>query len=199
MKVIILLCLAFPLMAETIDAMGQKWTVPIAADWAAKGRELHLTVPRPQEQPRRPKQFALADTADWQTVTLSVEAKSAEGNLILIFAYRDETHFNYAHLSVDEATKQPVHNGIFHVYGGERVRISSQIGDAALPGKDKWVKVQLTHDATTGIVGVTVDGKANRSFEAVDLSLGPGKIGLGSFFNTAQFRNLQIKGTPAPK
>jgi len=182
---------------ETIEAFGQKWAVPIAADWAVEEGILHLKVPRPQEHPRRPKQFALAETPDWQTVTLSVEAKSPEGNLILVYAYRDESHFNYAHLSTDEATKQPVHNGIFHVYGGDRVRISTEKGPAALPAKDEWVKIQLTHDASTGIVGVTINGKAWRAFEAVDLSLGAGKVGIGSFFNTADFRNLTLTGNPA--
>jgi hypothetical protein len=57
--------------------------------------------------------------------------------------------------------------------------------------------VQLTHDASTGIVGVSINGKTPRAFEAVDLSLGAGRVGLGSFFNTAQFRNVKITGTPA--
>jgi hypothetical protein len=197
----LLLCLAIPVLGETIEAFGQKWTVPTAADWAVEDVSgspmLHLKVARPQEQPRRPKQFALAETPNWQTVTVSLEAKAPEGHLIVVYAYRDESHFNYAHLSIDEATKQPVHNGIFHVYGGDRVRISTERGPAALPAKDEWVKVQLTHDASTGIVGVTVNGKSSRVFEAVDLSLGVGRVGLGSFFNTALFRNVKITGTPA--
>jgi 3-keto-disaccharide hydrolase len=183
--------------AETIEAFGQKWSVPIASDWVMENGVLHLNVGRPQEHPRRPKQFALAETPDWQNVTISLEAKSPEGNLILVYAYRDESHFDYAHLSVDEATKQPVHNGIFHVYGGDRVRISTEKGPAALPAKDQWVNIQLTHDASTGIVGVKINGKSWRAFEAVDLSLGAGKIGIGSFFNTAYFRNVKITGTPA--
>lgn len=201
MNAVLLFCLAVPLLAqgtsETIQAFGHTWTVPVAADWTVKQSILHLVTPKPQEKPRRPKQFALLEAPPWQTVTLSAEAKSAEGNLILVYAYRDESHFNYAHLSVDEATKQPVHNGIFHVYGGDRVRISTERGPAALPGKNKWVKVQLTHDASTGIVGVTIDDKATRTFEAVDLSLGAGRVGLGSFFNTAEFRNVKITGAPA--
>ena len=44
-------------------------------------------------------------------------------------------------------------------------------GPGAIPAKDEWVKIQLTHDASTGIVGVTINGKAWRAFEAVDLSL----------------------------
>lgn len=187
--------------AEAIEAFGHQWTVPVAADWNVQTKDsvpvLHLSVPRPQQQPRRPKQFALAETPNWKTVTVSLEAKAPEGHFIVVYAYRDESHFNYAHLSIDTGVKQSVHNGIFHVYGGDRVRISSEAGPAALPMKDTWVKVQLTHDAKTGIVGVTVDGKPLPAFEAVDLSLGPGRIGLGSFFNTAQFRNVKITGTPA--
>jgi hypothetical protein len=186
--------------AETIRAFGHTWTVPIASDWKIEDGQvpvLHLAVPRPQTQPRRPKQFALAETPPWQNVTVSLEAKAPEGHFIIVYAYRDESHFNYAHLSIDQATKQPVHNGMFHVYGGDRVRISTENGPAALASKDEWYKVQLTHDAKTGIAGVTINGKALAVFEAVDLSLGPGRIGLGSFFNTALFRNVKITGTPA--
>jgi hypothetical protein len=206
MKLELLLCLAMTLaaqtlMAQSIEAFGYRWKVPIAADWAAEEVSgvptLHLKVSRPQQQPRRPKQFALLEAPAWQTVTVSLEAKSPDGHFIIVYAYRDESHFNYAHLSIDEATKQPVHNGMFHVYGGDRVRISSERGPAAIPAKDTWVKVEFNHDATTGIAGVTIDGKALRAFEAVDLSLGPGQIGIGSFFNTASFRNVKIKGTPA--
>jgi hypothetical protein len=197
----LLLCLALPALSETIEAFGHKWTVPMAADWstekAGSTEILHLKVARPQQQPRRPKQFALAETPNWQNVTVSFEARSPEGHFIVVYAHRDESHFNYAHLSIDEAPKQPVHNGIFHVYGGDRVRISSEKGPAAVPAKDEWVKVELSHDSVTGIVGVTINGKALRAFEAVDLSLGAGRIGLGSFFNTAQFRNVSIKGKPA--
>ena len=201
MRVAVLFCLVASAYGQTIEAFGHKWSVPVAADWelADTGGSpvLSLKVPRPQEQPRRPKQFALAETPKWQTVTLSFEAKSSDGHIIVVYAYRDESHFNYAHLSVDEAPKQPNHNGIFHVYGGDRVRISPEIGPAAFRAKDQWVQVQLTHDAATGIVGVSIDGKTSRAFEAVDLSLAAGRIGLGSFFNTAQFRNVKIAGTPA--
>jgi len=186
---------------EKIEALGYKWTVPVAADWAveeeAGSKVLHLAVPRDQKQPRRPKQFAIAETPDWQRVTVSVEVKAVEGHCLIVFAYRDDAHFNYAHLSVDQGSKQPVHNGIFHVYGGDRVRISNERGPAALASKDEWHKVQLTHDASAGIVAVTVDGKPVPALDAVDLSLGAGRVGLGSFTNTAYFRNLKITGTPA--
>ena len=56
---------------ETIRAFGHTWTVPIASDWKIEEGQvpvLHLAVPRPQTQPRRPKQFALAETPPGKTL-----------------------------------------------------------------------------------------------------------------------------------
>jgi len=47
-----------------------------------------------------------------------------------------------AHLSDDTGSTTDVHNGIFHVYGGDRVRISSTEGPATLT-EEKWYKVRL--------------------------------------------------------
>jgi hypothetical protein len=189
--------------ADTIEAFGFKWIVPVAADWKVEQEEgksvLHLQVARPQEKPRRPKQFALADTAPWQQVVLECEMKRSGGSMILVYAYKDDSHFNYAHLSVDEGTKQPVHNGIFHVYGGDRVRISREAGPAAMPSENEWYKVQLKYDASTGVVNVAVNGHEMPSLKGVDLSLGAGKVGVGSFFEKGSFRSLKITGTPAGK
>jgi hypothetical protein len=196
------LLLVFALVAsagDTIDAFGHKWSVPKASDWKVEQEDgkpvLHLLTERPQEKPRRPLQFALADTASWQRVVLECEMKRVGGSMILVYAYRDESHFNYAHLSVDEGTKQPVHNGIFHVYGGDRVRISREPGPAAMPVENQWYKVQLKYDASSGTVTVAVNGQELPSLKAVDLSLGAGKVGLGSFFNKGSFRNVKVTGT----
>jgi len=200
MKAALLLVFAVAASAgDLIEAFGHKWTVPNASDWKVEQEDgkpvLHLLMERPQEKPRRPLQFALADTPPWKRVVLECEMKRVGGSMILVYAYRDESHFNYAHLSVDEGTKQPVHNGIFHVYGGDRVRISPEAGPAAMPVENQWYKVQLKYDAASGTVTVAVDGKELPSLKAVDLSLGAGKVGLGSFFNKGSFRNVKITGT----
>jgi hypothetical protein len=113
-------------------------------------------------------------------------------SLLIVFAYNDAAHFDYAHLSVDAAQAQPVHNGIFHVYGGERVRISSERGPAAFAASGRWYHVRLSWDSSNGRVNVAVDGRTVPALEAVDLSLGPGTIGLGSFDETAAFKNVRI-------
>jgi hypothetical protein len=190
--------------AARFQAFGLNWRVPVPDDWKLETADgfptLQLLVPRPSTQPRRPTQYALADTPDYEKLTLEFEAKqepAAQRNrhtsLMIVYAWRDENHFNYAHISVDAAKAQPVHNGVFHVYGGDRVRISAEEGPAALLHED-WHEVRLVYDAATHRVDVWVDGKTSPSLQAVDLSLGPGKFGIGSFFDVGSFRNLKVSG-----
>lgn len=186
--------------AGTLEVFGRTWSVPVTADWKVAIEDgvpvLRLVEHRgPVPGPRRPIQFALADLSEYGRVTFEADVKPLGGSLLIVFGYRDEGHFDYAHLSVDTGAKQPVHNGIFHVYGGERVRISSERGPAAFTATGRWHHVKLTHDATMGSVDVIVDGQALPALHAVDLSLGPGKIGPGSFDETGEFKNVTINTT----
>jgi hypothetical protein len=189
--------------AGTLDAFGLTWKLPVAADWKVQDGVLELLVPRPSTQPRRPSQYALADTADYLKATVEVEVqaepkakRNRRNSLILVYAWRDAEHFNYVHLSVDTAKQAAVHNGLFHVYGGDRVRISSEDGPATLQD-GVWHKVKLVYDGVTGRADVWVDGKTSPAMRAVDMSLGAGKFGLGSFFDTGTFRNFRVTGTKA--
>jgi hypothetical protein len=148
--------------ADTLRVFGREWQVPVSADWKLdreNGTEvLRLVQSRgPLPGPRRPIQFTLADT-DYERVSVEADVKPLARSLLIVFAYRDPAHFDYAHLSIDTGTKQPVHNGIFHVYGGERVRISTESGPAAFAATGRWYHVILIHDAKEGTVKVTVDG-----------------------------------------
>jgi hypothetical protein len=185
---------------NTRRIFGLEWTVPNPSDWSVDQENgmpvLHLVTPRgPVPGPRRPIQFALADTHDFFRVAMDADVKPLKKSLILVFAYRDAAHFDYAHLSTDTGLKQPVHNGIFHVYGGERVRISSPQGPPAFPATNHWYHVQLVYEGGSGRVDVSVDGRRVPALQAVDRSLSAGKIGLGSFDETADFRNVKFTGT----
>jgi hypothetical protein len=190
------------LRTESFEAFGHRWLVPAAADWKLNGPVLELLTPRPSTQPRRPTQYALADTPDFVRGVIELEMKKEPASLrnrrtslMIAYAWRGDNHFNYAHLSVDTAIEQPVHNGIFHVYGGDRVRISPLDGPATLPDEE-WHKVKLVYDSTKGLAEVYVDGKTSPALRAIDLSLGPGKFGIGSFFDLGAFRNVRIAGEP---
>ena len=192
----------------TIEAFGYRWQVPNFPDWKVErvdGEEvLKLLVARPSTQPRRPIQFALAETPPFVRVTVEAEVKKEpfearrrRTSLIIVYAYQDEAHFNYAHLSVDRGTEVEVHNGIFHVFGGDRVRISPLEGPPALT-HEGWHRVRLEFDGRAGTVQVYVEGKPLASLRGCDLSLRQGRVGLGSFFDMGEFRRVRIRGEPAP-
>lgn len=170
------------------------WTVPLASEWKIEqDGSLRMVTSRgpDKDKPRRPQQFALSDR-EYGSFQLDADMKVLQRSLIIVYAYKDEAHFNYAHLSTDTGAKQPVHNGIFHVFGGERVRISSVEGAPSFAAVDLWNHVALHYDAKAGTLTVLVNGKANPSQTAVDLSLGPGKVGIGSFDETAIFKDVKI-------
>jgi hypothetical protein len=183
--------------ADTLTVFGRHWTVPVASDWKISKQDgtevLSLAQNRgPLPGPRRPIQFALADEAPSERVTVEADVKPLGRSLLIVFAYHDAAHFDYAHLSTDTGATQPVHNGIFHVYGGERVRISSERGPSAFAEPGRWYHVKLAYDGASGRVRVTVDGQPVPALEAVDVSLGAGRVGIGSFDETAEFRNVRI-------
>ena len=171
-----------------------------AAEWkneaAVGGEVLHLNVPRPQEaNPRAPVQYALLEheAAGCFTLDMEVKGSAASTSLIIVYAWQDPLHFNYVHLSTDTARQQPVHNGVFHVYGGDRVRISNDKGPRSLSDAFKWAPVRIVYDASKGLVETWIDGQKNPSLRAADFSLGAGRVGLGSFFGTGSFRKFELR------
>jgi hypothetical protein len=194
---------ALPMPAEHIRCFGKSWLVHSASEWdcdATGGSDvLNLLTARPQEaNPRAPIQYALLESPAPPCFTLDLEVRSefASASLIVVYAWKDPLHFNYVHLSTDTARKQPVHNGVFHVYGGDRVRISSDEGPAALAPATTWTKVRLAYDSSTHLVETWIDGQLNASLRGVDFSLGAGSVGLGSFFNTGSFQGFNLKSAP---
>jgi len=187
---------------DIIDAFGYKWTVPNASDWKVE-RDADITVLRlltprgPLPGPRRPMQFALAETPTFQHVVVDLDVKPVGRSVMLVYAYRDNAHFDYAHLSVDRAIIEPHHNGIFHVYGGERVRISTEEGRSAFVASKQWYHVRLTYSGDAGTIQVTVNEQSVPALHAVDLSLRAGRVGVGSFDEAGEFKNIKIQGTPA--
>jgi hypothetical protein len=196
--IVALVCFASLLAAaESLSVFGQKWTITTpASDWSVGDNLLQLKTssePIPG-QPRRPTHYALLDSKPYSKVTVEGEFKRNGRSLIIVYAYQNESHFNYAHISSDNAVKQNVHNGMFHVFGGERVRMSSLEGPASFTTQD-WTPVKLVWDGATGQAYVEVNGKRNPSLTATDMSLKWGQVGLGSFDETGDFRNIKVTGT----
>ncbi|WP_219463701.1 hypothetical protein [Nonomuraea rhizosphaerae] len=186
---------------------ARDWTPVTPAKWRFPGDEVILAeegVARPG--PRRPFEYAVltkgpefGDVQIDAEVRLDTPTSVSNRDVIIVFGYRSDTRFYYAHLSQDN-TIYP-HNGIFVVNDADRLRIddqwNGQVGAPPAITDDQWHKVRVRHCAGTGRIEVFVDGSATPLITATDRTFGSGRVGFGSFDNIGRERGLTVTGTPA--
>ncbi|MFB4319518.1 PQQ-dependent sugar dehydrogenase [Actinomadura sp. 21ATH] len=160
--------------------------------------------------PRRPFEYAvlrkgpeLGSSRIRAEVRLDTPVEVTNRDVIIVFGYKSDTEYYYAHLSTDN-TIYP-HNGIFAVNNADRLRIDGQWnGNREMPAgappavtDAKWHDVEVRHCADTGEIGVYVDGSAKPLMTAVDRTFTSGRVGFGSFDNIGRLRDLTVTGTRA--
>ncbi len=177
------------------------WVLPTPADWeiAAEGRNHFLRLLKPGEigNPRRPLQYAILKDTCAGDFTLQVRTRRTgkSKSVLVTFGYQDTLHFYYAHLSSDSGD-HAVHNGLFKVDGGERFRIAGHGSKPVLPDQN-WHQVRIARDVSTGKIQVFADNDPDPRFEHTDASFRYGRIGLGSFNETADFDDLRLQVQPS--
>jgi hypothetical protein len=108
-------------------------------------------------------------------------------DVCIFFGYQDDTRFYYAHIC--SSSDDRAHNVIMRVDGDERTRINIE----SLPEpllKDGWQTVSVQH-MESGEIKVWVDGQLNMT--AQDTTYPSGRVGLGSFDDTAMFDDFSIE------
>jgi hypothetical protein len=123
----------------------------------------------------------------------TAESKVPRRDLDLVFAYQGSNRFYYAHLS---AVTDNVHNGIFVVDNSDRRRIDDGKAMPRLTDQN-WHHVRLIWNGSTGRVSVYLDSLPEPVLSATDHSITSGRVGVGSFDDTGEFRNIQVKGLRA--
>ncbi|GAA3920095.1 PQQ-dependent sugar dehydrogenase [Actinoplanes auranticolor] len=184
------------------------WAPVTPAKWRLTGDEVILAeagVQRPG--PRRPFEYAvltagpaLSSVEIKATVRLDEPVEVTNRDVIIVFGYRSDTEFYYAHLSTDN-TIYP-HNGIFKVNNADRERLDyqwngrSRGANPAVVDRD-WHDVVVRHLPATGEIAVYVDGSRDPLMTARDTTFGSGRVGFGSFDNIGRLDALKVTGTPA--
>jgi hypothetical protein len=185
----------------------ENWAPVTPEKWQFPGSEVILAEPgvsRPG--PRRPFEYAVLSAGPaFRSVEIEAEVRIdtpveiRNRDVIIVFGYRSDTEFYYAHLSTDN-TIYP-HNGIFVVNNADRLRIDHQwnglLGAPPAIPDAEWHRVRLVHCPESGEIAVYVDGSENPLITATDTTLGSGRVGFGSFDNIGRLRNLTVTGTPA--
>lgn len=176
------------------------WEFPFPEDWAimAEGANhyLHMIRSRPPGVPRRPLQFALIKGVRVGSFEFRARVRRLQRSVIVVFNYEDTLHFYYTHLSVDNGHKVAVHNGIFKVDGGPRVRIAGLDAPPALPDFN-WHQVRIERNVKTGLIQVFMDKAAAPLFSVTDRAFVCGQVGIGSFDETGDFDDVALHSTDA--
>ena len=172
------------------------WQLPYPEDWAIleenRSHYLHMKRSREPGVPRRPLQYAMLKEVRVGSFDLKARVRRAGGSMIIVFNYVDTLHFYYTHLSVDPGSKEPVHNGIFLVNNGPRVRIAGAEAVPALPDTS-WHQIKVVRDVASGRIEVSSDVQRQPRFTIVDRTFTCGQIGIGSFDETGDFDDVDLR------
>jgi Laminin G domain len=174
-----------------------KFTLDGSGSWeVADGKLILSKAGTPGGPIRRPAALAILKSGLLVRATVQVEMRSTAAlevrnrDLEIIFDYVSPTHFYYVHLA---GITDAVHNGIFLVDEKDRRRIDD--GKAAPQLTDReWHRVRLERDGSTGRIEVFVDGAGQPALKATDTTIRSGRVGLGSFDDTGEFRKLEVTG-----
>ena len=176
----------------------EQWDCDGSGSWHIDAGKLTISKAGiPSGSIRRPAALAILKTKPFRKTSIEAEILStaapdvARRDLDIIVGYESPTRFYYIHLS---ATSDDVHNGIFLVNNADRKRIDSVTGKPLLTDFS-WRRVRVDRDGRSGRIAVFMDGSPTPSLQAVDTTIPLGRVGVGSFDDTGEFRNIVIKGS----
>jgi hypothetical protein len=145
---------------------------------------------------RRPSALAILQSEPLVRATVQVEMRSTAAvevknrDLEIIFGYVSPKRFYYVHLAgITDAN----HNGIFLVDDKDRRRIDDGTAPPQLTDRE-WHRVRLERDGGDGRIEVFVDGAEQPSLTATNTAIRAGRVGLGSFDDTGEFRRFGVAG-----
>lgn len=109
-------------------------------------------------------------------------------DVCFFLGWQDPAHFYYIHLAKQT---DPHANQIFIVDGADRKAISIETSEGT-PWDGAMHKVRIRHDVESGEISVWFDDAEKPVMRAVDKTFPTGRIGVGSFDDTADFFRLEV-------
>ncbi len=176
----------------------EQWDLDGTGSWRIDTGKLILSKAGIPSGPiRRPAALAILKTKPLQRASIEAEILStaspdvARRDLDVIVGYESPTRFYYIHLA---AISDNVHNGVFLVNNMDRARIDSGMGKPQLTDFS-WHRVRVERDGRSGRIAVFMDGSRTPALQATDTTIARGRVGVGSFDDTGEFRKIMVKGS----
>ena len=185
------------LRPEFVDARGvSQWEIDGSGQWRMAGSILQLySAGAPAGPIRKPAAMAIFKSEPVGDFTLDVDLRSTAPvdlevrDVLLIFGYQSPTRFYYVHLS---KRTDAVHNGIFLVRDADRKRLDAPTSVGRLVDQE-WHHLRLVREVNSGRIQVFFDADQNPVLSVVDGTLPTGRVGVGSFDETAEFKGFEIR------
>ncbi len=185
---------------SSLSAEADIWEFTDKAAWTVKQVEDHgqlLALERSsgyEPEVRSPFNIAWLKDLNVTDFVLEVEAMSTSReyghrDLCFFFGKQSDTEFYYVHIAT---TADPYANSIFLVNNEPRVSIADKRTEGTKWEDGKFHKIRIKRHAGSGKIFVYFDDMENPVMETVDRTFISGFIGLGSFDDVGEFRNLKI-------
>jgi hypothetical protein len=112
---------------------------------------------------------------------------------VVFFGYQDPAHFYYVHLGkqADDHANQ-----IFIVNGADRKKISIT-STSGTNWDDNWHTVKIIRKPGDGTIEIYFDDMTKPVMTANDKTFAHGRIGVGTFDDTADWDDIVLRGTKA--
>jgi hypothetical protein len=196
-----------PLLFEDNFSNGaDRWEPRDAKIWkvidADGGKAYSLFSNKTEFKPmhRSPFLYSLIKDATVGDFILDVKCKSTikdypHRDLCFVFGHQDNDHYYYTHLG----RKADDHaNQIFIVNGADRTKISTKTTEGT-PWTDNWHHVKVVRKVADGTIQVFFEDMKTPAQIATDKTFIWGRVGVGSFDDIGDFREVKLYGVKAEK
>jgi len=145
---------------------------------------------------RTPTNVAIEKTVAFSDMELTGRVRSTHPDYghrdaVVVFGYQDADHFYYVHLG----KKADDHaNQIFIVNGADRTKISIT-STAGTDWTDNWHTVKVVRKPSDGAIEIYFDDMQKPVMTANDKTFAYGRIGVGTFDDTADWDDITVRGT----
>lgn len=144
---------------------------------------------------RSPFNIALIQAVDVGDFVLDLKVQSTardygHRDVCLFFGHQDPSHFYYVHMA---KAADPHAHSVFLVNGKDRVSIAEDRTQGVI-WTDGWHHVRVVRKVADGLVQVYFDDMDKPIMTAHDKTFAHGRIGVGTFDDTARFDAIRIWG-----
>lgn len=192
--------------SEDFEKGAENWQPMDAEQWKVKKTDQgqvysqHEKKTKYKPPHRSPTNIALLKDVTVGDFELKVKVHSTHPDYghrdaCLVFGYQDPSHFYYVHLGkqADDHANQ-----IFIVNDSPRKKISIT-STTGTNWQERWHDVKIVRKVEDGTVEVYFDDMEKPVMTAKDKTFVWGQIGLGTFDDTADFDNLELRGLKVAK